>query len=49
MCDAVYEVLAAPVEAGVWNTGAGIPLLKSKKGELVNGAKTGFANLNHKD
>ena len=40
MCGAVYEVLTAPVEAGVWNTGAGIPPLKRKKGELVNGAKT---------
>ena len=42
MCGAVYEVLAAPIEAGVWNIGAGIPLLKSKKGELVNGAETEF-------
>ena len=41
MCGAVYEVLATPVEDGVWNTGAGIPLLKSEKGELVNGAKNG--------
>ena len=40
MCDAVYEVIATPVEAGVWNIGAGIPLPKSEKGELVNGAKT---------
>ena len=37
----VYEVLGAPVEAGVWNTGVGIPLLKRKKGELVNGTKIG--------
>ena len=40
MCGVVYEVLAAPVEAGVWNTRAGIPPLKSEKGELMNGAKT---------
>ena len=40
MCGAVYEVLDALVEVGVWNTGAGIPLLKRKKGELVKGAKT---------
>ena len=39
MCSVVYEVLAAPVEAGVWNIGAGIPPLKSEKGELVNGAE----------
>ena len=40
MCDVVYEVIASPVEAGVWNTGEGIPPLKSEKGELVNGAET---------
>ena len=40
MCAAVYEVLASPIEAGVWNTGAGIPLLKREKGELMNGAET---------
>ena len=42
MCGVAYEVLDAPVEAGVWNTGAGIPPLKSEKGELVNGVETGF-------
>ena len=41
MCGAVYEVLAAPVEAGVWNIGAGIPPLKREKGELVKGDETG--------
>ena len=41
MCGAVYEVLAAPIEAGVLNTVVGIPLLKSEKGELVKGAETG--------
>ena len=40
MCDAVYEVPALPVEAGVWNTGEGIPPLKSEKGELVKGDET---------
>ena len=40
MCGAVYEVRAALVETGVWNTGAGIPPLKSEKGELVKGAET---------
>ena len=40
MCDVVYEVLATLVETGVWNIGAGIPPLKSEKGELMNGAKT---------
>ena len=41
MCGAVYEVLVIPFKAGVWNTGAGIPPLKSEKGELVKGAETG--------
>ena len=49
MCGVVYEVLAALVEAGVWHTGAGIPSLKSKKGELMKGAKMEFENLDHKD
>ena len=40
MCGAVYEVLATPVEDGVWNTGVGIPPLKKEKGELVKGAET---------
>ena len=40
MCGVVYGVLAALVETGVWNTGAGIPLLKSEKGELMKGAET---------
>ena len=40
MCAAMYEVLAAPVEAEVWNTRVGIALLKREKGELMNGAKT---------
>ena len=41
MCGAMYEVLASPVEAGVWNIGAGIPPLKTEKGEIMKGAKTG--------
>ena len=41
MCGAMYEVLAAPVEVGVWNTGAGIHPLEIKKGELVKGSETG--------
>ena len=40
MSSEVYEILATPVEARVWNIGAGIPLLKSEKGELVKGAET---------
>ena len=40
MCGALYEVLAAPVEAGVQNTVAGIPPLKSEKGDLMKGAET---------
>ena len=40
MCGTVYEVLAALVEAKVWNTGASIPPLKSEKGELMNRAET---------
>ena len=40
MCGAVYEVIAAPVKAGVWNIGVGIPPLKSEKGELMKGAET---------
>ena len=40
MCDAVYEVLATLVEAGVQNTAKGMPLLKRKKGELVKGDET---------
>ena len=40
MCGAMYEVPATPVEDGVWNTGAGIPTLKSEKGELMKGAET---------
>ena len=40
MCGVVYEVLAAPVEAGIWNTGEGITLFKSEKGELMKGAET---------
>ena len=41
MCGAVYEVLATTVEAEVWNIGAGIPPLKSEKGELMKRAETG--------
>ena len=40
MCGVFYEVLASPVEAGVWNIVVGIPPLKSEKGELVKGAET---------
>ena len=41
MCSTMYEVLAAPIEAGVWNIGADILPLKNEKGELMKGAETG--------
>ena len=42
MFGAVYEVLATLVKVGVWNTGVGIPPLKSEKVELVKGAEIGL-------
>ena len=40
MCGAVYEVLVAPVGAGVWNIVVGIPPLKREKEDLVKGYET---------
>ena len=36
----MYEVQASLVETRVWKTGAGIPPLKSEKGDLMKGVET---------